>query len=397
MAERRSVLRQELSLHELTKESPEAKRAWRRFHRQERRYRLAKTPWRWLSGLVACLLSAFLAFCIIEGYTHTVSGMLWRMQGLNVLAFLILELLALAVFASTRAAANSALFIALGLGLINYLVMHFRSTPFVPWDLYSTGTALSVLKGYAFPWQRELFRACFLFVLGLLVNGFLPSCYLGSRQVRRCQKPQMPVEITDFIATEATAAERGDEAAAEGENVRPSTKRASTTSSLAVSWVRKFRQRYLSRLAMLGAGLLLATFFCSFVMSDRLQKWVPVNDTLFNLPGVYRSNGFMVSYIRNFRYLEIPVPAHYSLEGLQEEAQRYVQEAEEGRKPGKRSEALMDHEPGSLMDHEPGSRKDAEAPLSTERALAMGLSPEPLDRQDQAGGFLNVDPAEIPP
>ena len=40
--------------------------------------------------------------------------------------------------------------LAVAFGITNHYVMKFRSTPFVPWDLFSAGTAASVAGNYDF-------------------------------------------------------------------------------------------------------------------------------------------------------------------------------------------------------------------------------------------------------
>ncbi len=52
-------------------------------------------------------------------------------------------------------------------GIINHYVMAFRSTPFVPWDIFSAGTAASVASNYDFtPSMRMVIvTLCFLLIL----------------------------------------------------------------------------------------------------------------------------------------------------------------------------------------------------------------------------------------
>ena len=57
-------------------------------------------------------------------------------------------------------------------GLVNYYVVSFRSSPIVPWDLYSMGTAASVAANYNLDVPFRL-----LFV----IFGFLAVIFVGRR------------------------------------------------------------------------------------------------------------------------------------------------------------------------------------------------------------------------
>lgn len=57
-------------------------------------------------------------------------------------------------------------------GLINHYVMEFRSTPFVPWDLYSTRTALSVVGNYEFQIEKTVILVTIGFFVLLFVTQF---------------------------------------------------------------------------------------------------------------------------------------------------------------------------------------------------------------------------------
>ncbi len=50
-------------------------------------------------------------------------------------------------------------------GLINHYVMAFRSTPFVPWDIFSVKTALSVAGNYSFAPGKRVVIVCLIFLV----------------------------------------------------------------------------------------------------------------------------------------------------------------------------------------------------------------------------------------
>ena len=57
-------------------------------------------------------------------------------------------------------------------GLVNHYVMKFRSTPFVPWDIYSVKTAMSVADEYDFSPERQVIIVTILFLLIIIALFF---------------------------------------------------------------------------------------------------------------------------------------------------------------------------------------------------------------------------------
>lgn len=57
-------------------------------------------------------------------------------------------------------------------GLVNHYVMRFRSTPFVPWDIYSVKTAMSVADEYDFSPERQVIIVTILFLLIIIALFF---------------------------------------------------------------------------------------------------------------------------------------------------------------------------------------------------------------------------------
>ena len=54
--------------------------------------------------------------------------------------------------------------VAMVFGLINHYVMLFRSTPFVPWDIFSIGTATSVASNYDFAPTAAFDNCCYSYI-----------------------------------------------------------------------------------------------------------------------------------------------------------------------------------------------------------------------------------------
>lgn len=57
-------------------------------------------------------------------------------------------------------------------GLVNHYVMRFRSTPFVPWDIYSVKTAMSVAEEYDFSPEGQVIIVTILFLLIIIALFF---------------------------------------------------------------------------------------------------------------------------------------------------------------------------------------------------------------------------------
>lgn len=57
-------------------------------------------------------------------------------------------------------------------GLVNHYVMKFRSTPFVPWDIYSVKTAMSVADEYDFSPEHQVIIVTILFLLIIIALFF---------------------------------------------------------------------------------------------------------------------------------------------------------------------------------------------------------------------------------
>ena len=95
--------------------------------------------------ILAFILIPALTFYLMEAYEHNpFAEVRAEAQLFNILLF---ELLAWILYFVTNRmhwALRIELVLAMVFGLVNHYVMQFRSTPFVPWDIYSIGTAASV-------------------------------------------------------------------------------------------------------------------------------------------------------------------------------------------------------------------------------------------------------------
>ena len=97
------------------------------------------------------------SFYLMELYEHNpwveVRG---QAQFFNILLFEAFAWILYQVSGRARPALLTELVLSMVFGLVNHYVMLFRSTPFVPWDLYSVKTAYSVVGNYEFTWEPRV-------------------------------------------------------------------------------------------------------------------------------------------------------------------------------------------------------------------------------------------------
>lgn len=162
--------------------------------------RWAATPF---FGLFFCPVFTFI---LMECYTHnpftTMNKQAWA---LNLVFYWLLAAFFLALFGRIRTALMAETGFFAFVGLANYYVLSFRSSPILPWDIYSYRTAASVADNfsYALPgkvWLVLLGFACILLaewlfgkyccnrffteagIFGNLQNGGLKKAGFGSRK-----------------------------------------------------------------------------------------------------------------------------------------------------------------------------------------------------------------------
>ncbi len=133
------------------------------------------------------LLLPMIAFFLMEAYEHNAfvevrSQAIW----FNIL---LLELLAFCLYfviGRMHIAGSVLLLCTMIFGLVNHYVMAFRSTPFVPWDIFSVGTAASVMGNYDFtPTTRVI----------LVTLGFVALIVLSVVMLRRGPRLYVRVRI----------------------------------------------------------------------------------------------------------------------------------------------------------------------------------------------------------
>lgn len=125
-------------------------------------------------GLVFSVVPVLL-FYLMEGFEHNAFEEVRQLaQVYNILLFELIGWLMFFVTGSGTWALRIETVAAFLYGLVNHYVMAFRSTPFVPWDIFSIQTAASVAGNYDFTPSKEVV---------LVSIGFL-VIFLGARLVK---------------------------------------------------------------------------------------------------------------------------------------------------------------------------------------------------------------------
>ena len=126
-----------------------------------------------LRVLIFTIVPIFL-FYLMEGFEHNAFEEVRQLaQVYNIVLFELIAWLLFFITGSGRTALRIETVVALVYGLVNHYVMAFRSTPLVPWDIFSVKTAASVAGNYDFTPTKELFMVCGGFVLIFLLLHFV--------------------------------------------------------------------------------------------------------------------------------------------------------------------------------------------------------------------------------
>ena len=199
---------------------------------------------------IVSLLCPAAIFFIAEGYTHV----LYKMHSGPVFLSLILYYLVFVIlFLLTGNARNSIRIMTVFMILVstvNYFTLQLRSSPLLPWDLYSAGVAMSVMKNFKYSLTLRACNALMAFAAVFAVTR--------------------PVMIS----------------------------------------IRKKKRRLRACMAAVLTALLL--LFCRGLQSERVADQFHFNIYLFNAVAMYRDNGFAVSFIMNLQYVRIEKPEGYS-------------------------------------------------------------------------------------
>lgn len=125
-------------------------------------------------NVVIFSLFPIISFYLMEFYEHNPFEEVRFMAGFfNILLF---ELIAWIIYFLTgraKWALRTIFALAMTFGLINHYVMLFRSTPFVPWDILSIGTAASVASNYDFTPNVNVVVVTIIFIALIVLARFV--------------------------------------------------------------------------------------------------------------------------------------------------------------------------------------------------------------------------------
>ena len=114
------------------------------------------------------------AFYLMEFYEHNPFEEVRFMAGFfNIILFELFAWILYFVTGRAKWALRAVFIVAMVFGLINHYVMLFRSTPFVPWDIFSIGTATSVASNYDFTPTAGVVVVTVIFIALIVLMHFV--------------------------------------------------------------------------------------------------------------------------------------------------------------------------------------------------------------------------------
>ena len=119
--------------------------------------------------IISCLCPV-ITFYLFEFYTHNpFVTMEPRTHVLNIVFYLLMGMLFIGIFKYVRLAMMLQSGFFMVVGLVNYYVLHFRSAPIMPWDIFSIKTAASVADNYNYrpEWEAVAVLAAFVVLLAV--------------------------------------------------------------------------------------------------------------------------------------------------------------------------------------------------------------------------------------
>ena len=114
------------------------------------------------------------AFYLMEFYEHNpFEEVRFMAVFFNIILFELIAWILYFVTGRAKWALRAVFTVAMVFGLINHYVMLFRSTPFVPWDIFSIGTATSVASNYDFTPTAVVVVVTVIFIALIVLMHFV--------------------------------------------------------------------------------------------------------------------------------------------------------------------------------------------------------------------------------
>lgn len=211
--------------------------------------------------IIITILVPIAAFYLLEAFSHQPFEITWKIQLLNILFFMLLEVILLCITGRTSVASLILMFVALAVGLINYYTLQFRGTPVLPWDILSVKTAASVTTEYDF---KVTWHVIWISLVMLTVA----ACSIIFTHIR----------------------------------------------------IKGVLRRILS-----GAFGIVALILCTMGLWQKATvDFFELDDILFTPVDMYEDNGFAISFAYNLQYLRVKAPTGYDTETVYREEESYV-------------------------------------------------------------------------
>lgn len=247
-------------------------------------------PW------ILMLLLPIAAFYLMEAYEHNPFVEVRKLaQWYNIFIFELLAWILFFVTGRAKWALRIEWLAAMLFGLINHYVMEFRSTPFVPWDIYSVRTAMSVAGNYDFIPSMRVGVVTIIFLVGIVLFHFLELRLYGGKSGRFLRKNRM----------NASGKPEQKENGKQG---------------FGFVWMWRF----------LPAALLLGILavFVNTLQDEDFQTSHYLYPFLFTPAYMTKVNGMAVTFAMDLAYVVVDKPSDYSKAEAQEILEEYAAEAE---------------------------------------------------------------------
>ena len=210
-------------------------------------------------SVIVSILIPFGAFTALENYTHVLTDLDIPIIILNLLFFYFLYGTTIFLSGSVKMGLTLGTLVPMIFGLVNYYVVSFRSSPIVPWDFLSIGTAMSVADNYSF---TLTWKAAFV------VMSFLWMILIASKSSVRIKKKKIRIPAA-FLC------------------------------------------------------VLMLCMYISGIQKASVQSFFGMDTTLFTLNVLYRNNGIAAAFLGNLRFLNIEEPSGYSSAKVEEIQKKY--------------------------------------------------------------------------
>lgn len=152
-------------------------------------------------GLVFSIVPIVL-FYLMEGFEHNAFEEVRQLaQVYNIFLFELIAWLLFFVTGSGTWALRIESLVAFLYGLVNHYVMAFRSTPFVPWDVFSIQTAASVAGNYDFTPSKEVICVSIGFLLIFIAARFVKFKFESGLFLRIIPTVCVSLVLGTFVTT----------------------------------------------------------------------------------------------------------------------------------------------------------------------------------------------------